>query len=126
MRRLWQTDANGLQRAVRRTTMKSRIVCLAPGRVAPGMTLATAVIGRDGNTLLAAGTALDSEMLERLIRRGIETISVLVADTRDPETIAMEVRAAETRVDVIFRGTGSPARQALHAAILDFRREHTA
>ena len=106
--------------------MKSRIVCLAPGRVAPGMTLAGAVIGRDGNTLLAAGTALDSEMLERLIRRGVETVSVLVIETRDPETIAMELHAAESRVETIFRGAGSPARQALHAAILDFRREHTA
>jgi len=106
--------------------MKSRIVCLAPGRVAPGMTLAAAVIGRDGNTLLAAGTALDSEMLERLIRRGVETVSVLVIETRDPETIAMELHAAESRVETIFRGAGSPARQALHAAILDFRREHTA
>ena len=105
--------------------MKSRIVCLAPGRVAPGMTLATAVIDRDGHTLLAGGTALVPEMLERLIRRGVETVSVLVADTRDPETIAMELRAAESRVETIFRGAGSPARQALHTAILEFRREHT-
>lgn len=105
--------------------MKNRIVCLAPGRVAPGMTLATAVIGHDGHTLLATAATLDSEMLERLIRRGVETVSVLVADTRDPETITMEVRAAESRVETIFRGVGSPARQALHAAILDFRREHT-
>jgi len=105
--------------------MKSRIVCLAPGRVAPGMTLAAAVIGHDGHTLLAAGTPLDPEMLERLIRRGVETVSVLVADTRDPETIVMELGAAEARVETIFRGAGSPVRQALHTAILEFRREHT-
>jgi hypothetical protein len=36
----------------------------------------------------------------------------------------MELRAAEARVETIFRGAGSPARQALHAVILDFRREH--
>jgi hypothetical protein len=104
--------------------MKSRIVCLAPGRVAPGMTLA-AVIGHDGHALLAAGTELDSEMLERLIRRGVETISVSVSDTRDPETIVMELRAAEERVESIFRGGGSSARQALREVVLDFRREHT-
>lgn len=104
--------------------MNSRIVCLAPGRVAPGMTLAAAVIGRDGHILLAAATALDAEMLERLIRRGVESISVLVADTRDPETIAMELAAAEARVETIFRGVGNPARQELHMAILEFRRAH--
>jgi len=105
--------------------MKSRIICLAPGRAAPGMTLAAAVIGHDGLALLAAGTALDAEMLERLIRRGVETISVFVSDTRDPETIAMELRAAEDRVETIFRGGGSPARQALLEVVRDFRRQHT-
>lgn len=105
--------------------MKSRIVCLAPGRVAPGMTLAAAVIGRDAHILLAAGTALNPEMLERLIRRGVESVSVLVADTRAPETIAMEFAVVEARIETIFRGDGSPARQALRAAILEFRRAHT-
>ena len=105
--------------------MKSRIVCLAPGRVAPGMTLAAAVIGPDGHTLLAAGTALVPDMLERLIRRGVETISVLVADRREPEAIVTELAAAEARVETIFRGAGSPAREALRRAILEFRREHT-
>lgn len=105
--------------------MKSRTVCLAPGRVAPGMTLASAVIGRDGHTLLAAGTALDGEILERLIRRGVETVSVAMDDKRDAETIAKELNAIEARIEAIFRGASSPARQALHAAILEYRREHT-
>ena len=50
--------------------MKTRALCLSPGRIAPGMTLAKAVTDRDGNTLLAAGTVLDSEMLDRLIQIG--------------------------------------------------------
>ena len=57
--------------------MKFRIMCFAPGRTTPGMTLATAVIDRDGHTtLLTEGTVLDEEMLARLIHRGVETISV--------------------------------------------------
>jgi hypothetical protein len=104
--------------------MKSRTICLAPGRVAPGMTLATSLTGHDGQALLSAGTVLDSEILERLIRRGVETVSVLLLDARDEETIAIEVRAAESRVNFIFRGEGSHARETLHSAILNYRREN--
>ena len=103
--------------------MKSRIICLAPGLVAPGMTLAISVTGHDGQSLLSAGTVLDSEMLERLIRRGVETVSVLLLDARDEETIAQDVNAAKSRVDYIFRGNGTPAREALRSAILDYRLE---
>jgi len=105
--------------------MKSRTVFFAPGRAAPGMTLARAVTDRDGKTLLAQGTILDSEMLDRLIRRGIETVAVLVLDTRDDETIAEQLQAAEMRVHTIFRGDGSPARETLRTAILGFRQEST-
>jgi len=104
--------------------MKSRIICLAPGRVAPGMTLASSLTGHDGQALLSAGTVLTPEVLERLIRRGVETVSVLLLDTRDEETIALEISSAEARVDFIFRGEGSRARESLRTAILDFRREH--
>jgi hypothetical protein len=89
------------------------------------MTLARAVTDRDGKTLLAQGTILDSEMLDRLIRRSVETVAVLVLDTRDDETIAEQLHAAEARVHTIFRGDGSPARETLRAAILGFRREST-
>ena len=89
--------------------MKTRALCLSPGRVVPGMTLAKAITDRDGNTLLASGTMLDSEMLDRLIRRGVEAITVLVVDPRDAETIANDLAAAEARVDYIFRDTGSPS-----------------
>lgn len=105
--------------------MKSRALCLPPGRAAPGMTLARAVVDRDGNVLLANSTCLDAEMLDRLIRRGVSTITVLVVDARDDETIAHDLADAEARVSHIFRGTGSAAREALRRAVLDFRLETT-
>lgn len=105
--------------------MKTRALCLSPGRIAPGMTLARAVTDREGNTLLAAGTVLDSEMLDRLIRRGVEAMTVLLVDPRDDETIASELAAAEARVAYIFRGQGSPSRNALRNAILNYRLENT-
>ncbi|WP_301103216.1 hypothetical protein [Propionivibrio sp.] len=105
--------------------MKSRTMFFAPGRAAPGMTLAKSITDREGNTLLASGTTLTSETLDRLIRRGIETVCVLVLDPRDDETIASELLTARTRVDTIFRGTGSPAREELHMAIVNYRLEST-
>lgn len=104
--------------------MKTRALCLSPGRIAPGMTLAKAITDRDGNTLLAAGTVLDSEMLDRLIRRGVEAMTVLVVDTRDADTIASELSSAEARVGYIFRGRSSPSRDALHKTILNYRLEN--
>lgn len=103
--------------------MKLRTLCLAPGRVTPGMTLAKAATNRDNQTLLATGTILDAAMLDRLIRRSVETVSVQVPDTRDEETIASERQATETRVAHIFRNAGSPAKEALYATILNFRLE---
>jgi hypothetical protein len=103
--------------------MKSRSMCFAPGRVIPGMALAAPVVAPDGHTLLVAGTVLDSEMIERLVRRGTETVWVLVVDTRDEATIAIELRAAEERVAQIFRAPGSAAREALRESVLAFRRE---
>lgn len=105
--------------------MKTRTIFLPPGRVAPGMTLAAAVVDHDHHVLLAAGTVLDPITLDRLSRRGIESIAVLLPDTRDATTIAQELRSAESRIATIFRGTGSPAREALHSAVLRFRQEST-
>ena len=104
-------------------TAKQRILCLAPGRAAPGMTLARDLPDREGKPLLAAGTVLDVAMLDRLIRRGVTTVTVLVADTRDAETLASEREAFEKRIAHIFRGTSSPARDDLRSAVLAFRRE---
>jgi hypothetical protein len=103
--------------------MKTRTICLAPGRVAPGMTLAAAVTGLDGQLLLSAGTVLSPETLDRLIRRGIETVSVMLLDTRNEETIALEMRAVQSRVELIFRGSGSSAREELRSSILHYRLE---
>ena len=89
------------------------------------MTLAAAVLDHDHHTLLAVGTVLDADTLDRLSQRGIESLAVLLLDTRDPATIEQEVRSAESRVATIFRGDGSPAREALHAEILRYRREST-
>lgn len=114
--RLWQTGD-------RRIRMKYRTITLAPGRVAPGMALAGNVMDKDGNALLTTGTVLDIGTLDRLSRRGIEAIEVRLPDTRDAETIAREVAHAEARVARIFRGTGSPARTQLQAAMLRYRQE---
>jgi len=105
--------------------IKQRIMCLAPGRATPGMPLARAVLDREGNVLLSSGTVLDLAMLERLIRRGVETISALVPDTRDEETVATELSAVRNRIDKIFRGPSSRARDDLRDAILQFRIETT-
>lgn len=103
--------------------MKLRTLYFAPARVTPGMLLAKAITDRDGHALLAVGAVLDEEVLDRLIRRGVESVAVLVQDHRDEETIATELKLAEERVDVIFRGSGSAARAELRAAVLNFRRE---
>lgn len=116
--RLWQTGG-------RRIRMKYRTITLAPGRVAPGMALAGNVVDKDGNALLTTGTVLDTGTLDRLSRRGIEAIEVLLLDTRDAETIAQEVERAEARVALIFRGAGSPARTQLQASMLRYRQEST-
>ena len=104
---------------------KQRIMCLAPGRATPGMMLARAITDREGSVLLSSGTALDLAMLERLIRRGVDAISVLVPDNRDEATIANELRAVERRIETIFRGPGSPARDQLRDAVLNYRIEAT-
>ena len=103
--------------------MKSRTIYLPPGRVAPGMTLAITVLDGDGHALLAAGAVLDTRTLDRLSRRGIEAIAVLLLDTRDKKTVEKEVLSAETRVTTIFRGVGSSARDELHSAILHYRQQ---
>ena len=61
---------------------KQRIMCIAPGRAAPGMVLAKPVHDREGAILLTAETVLDPAVLERLIRRGVEAVSVRVPDHR--------------------------------------------
>ena len=103
---------------------KQRIMCIAPGRAAPGMVLAKPVHDREGAILLTAETVLDQAVLERLIRRGIEAVSVRVPDHRDEETIARELADVRARIDTIFRGPGSAARNQLRDAVLGYRIEN--
>lgn len=103
--------------------MKFRNICLAPGRVAPGMLLAATVTDRHARVLLAAGTTLDSTLIDRLSRRGVDIVWVSIPDTRDAAAIAQAVASAEARVTQIFRGEGNPARQALYAEVLRYRQE---
>jgi len=114
--RLWQTGSW-------RNPMKSRTIHLPILSVVPGMALALPITDHAGRTLFAAGTELDAEMLDRLNKRGVESLAAQIIDARDTETIAQELLAAELRVRKIFRGAGSPARDALQAAILRHREE---
>ena len=101
--------------------MKYRTLCAAPGCTAPGVTLAKPVLDPEGKNLLSSGTVLDAEMLERLVRRNVEFIHVLLPDTRDEATVANEIAVLERRLSHIFRGHSSPARIALRAAVHAFR-----
>ncbi|MDR0439802.1 MAG: hypothetical protein LBI59_02300 [Candidatus Accumulibacter sp.] len=104
-------------------TPKQRIMCLALGRAAPGMELAEPVFDRKGTVLLTAGTVLDVDMFEQMIRRGVASVSVRVPDHRDEETIARELDDIRARIDTIFRGPGNVAREHLRDTILDYRLE---
>jgi hypothetical protein len=114
--RLWQTSDW-------RKLMKLRTIYLPILCVLPGMTLALPITDRAGRTLFAAGTVLDAVMLDRLNKRGIESVAAQVADTRDAATIEEEVRVAAARVQQIFRGHGSATRGALQSVILNYREE---
>ncbi|MFC5303141.1 hypothetical protein [Azospira restricta] len=101
--------------------MKTRLVCLPPGQLAPGMQVAAPIVSAQGSVLLATGAVLDEEAPENLRRRGIEFVTVSVADARDAATIAREQAAAAARIDHIFRGDGGAARDALRQAIHAYR-----
>ena len=103
--------------------MKTRTIHLPVLCVVPGMTLALAITDRTERTLFTAGTVLDADMLNRLNKRGVESVAVLVTDTRDAAAIEEELVVARTRVLHIFRGTGTAARDALQAAVLNHREE---
>ncbi|MDR0441654.1 MAG: hypothetical protein LBI59_11865 [Candidatus Accumulibacter sp.] len=103
---------------------KQRIMCLAPGRAAPGMVLAAPVYDRDGSVLLTAETVFDATMLEQMIRRGVKSVSVRVPDHRDEKTIAREMADIRARIETIFRGPGSDARRQMREAVLDYRIEN--
>lgn len=107
--------------------MKTRIACLPPGQLLPGMTVVTPITGAQGSVLLAAGAVLDDHALSQVRRRNIEFVTVSVPDSRDEASIAQDLEAATARVDYIFRGEGSTCgsacRQALRQAVLSYRRK---
>ena len=103
--------------------MKNRIVCLPPGGVTPGMALAADIKNTRGKVLLTAGTVLDGQSLDSLVRRGIEAIFVTVADTRDLPTIGRQLAEAQNRVDYIFRGPLDRTGAELKAVVQNYRRE---
>ena len=106
--------------------MKTRVVCLPPGEVLPGMTLAAPITGSNGKVLLATGVTLDEAALENLRQRAVPFVSVAVPDSRDEATIARDLAEAAARIDYIFRGTGSDARDELRRIVADYRQRQLA
>lgn len=101
--------------------MKTRLACLPPGQLVPGMEVAVPVVSAQGAVLLAAGATLDDDAPENLRRRGIDFVTVAIPDRRDADTIAREQEDAALRVEYIFRGEGSACRNRLRQIVLDFR-----
>ena len=120
---MWQTRRIKAPTAQHNPKMadKQRLIRLPPGRAAPGMTLAAPVRDHEGSILLAADTLLDPALLERLLKRGVQAILVRVPDHRDEEMIARELAEVRARIETIFRGPGSAAREQLRKAILEYR-----
>lgn len=106
--------------------MKTRIVCLPPGRLRPGMTTATAILARQGEELLSANCTLDEAMIEGIRRRSIKCIIVMIPDDRDMATIAREIATEEKRLVYIFRGDSTEAREDLHRSVAAYRRTQVA
>ncbi|MDX9706807.1 MAG: hypothetical protein RBT86_04415 [Azospira sp.] len=106
--------------------MKTRHICLPPGQVSPGMTLALPILSPQGAILLAAGATLDEAKLGTLVRRGVEFVTVALPDERDEETIAQEQQAAAERIDFIFRGPSTPSRDALRITMRLYRKRELA
>lgn len=95
---------------------------LVPARARPGMRLLADVRVSNGAILLPAGTLLDDRAVQRLIQRSIEFILVAVPDDRSPTQQAQDVQAAELRLEHIFRGASTPARNLLRDSVSTYRR----
>jgi uncharacterized membrane protein len=95
------------------------------GDARPGARLAAAVLGADGQVLMAAGTVLSEANLQGLARRGIA--SVVVEARRDPAELTAAREALSRRLDHLFRrcdtDTAGGAAQVLHRAALAYRLE---
>lgn len=106
--------------------MADRVVCVSTLALGPGVRLAQSVSRADGAVLLHAGAEIDVDQLRLLVQRGIDSVYVLREETRDPEQIESDVAAAAARVEFLFRGEGSTARQALAATLAGYRRKAAA
>jgi len=101
--------------------MKNRSICLAPGRLQPGMLTAAPILARQGEELLPANCTLDDAMIDSIRRRAIHSVQVNVPDERDAAEIAREIEIEEKRLSYIFRGENSEARAELLQAMRQFR-----
>ncbi|MDD5176454.1 MAG: hypothetical protein PHQ05_08560 [Sterolibacterium sp.] len=106
--------------------MKTRSVCLPPGRLLPGMTTAAAILTRQGEELLPANRALDEAMIESIRRRLIKSVIVMLPDDRDMASIDREIATEEKRLAYIFRGDSNEARADLHRLVAAYRRNQVA
>ena len=105
--------------------MKTRSICLPPGRLQPGMTTAAAILARQGEELLPAKCVLDEAMIEGIRRRLVHCVMVNVPDERDTAQIMREIETEEKRLAYIFRGDSSEARADLYRAVSRFRNHQT-
>jgi hypothetical protein len=88
----------------------------------PGSVLAKPVTDAGGAVLLPAGLALTEAHLDSLRRRGIATLTVVLAI--DPAELARRREAVRLRIMHLFRHTADePGSQALLHAVLAFREE---
>jgi len=103
--------------------MKMRRLTLPLAEARPGMRLAADVRGSGGTVLFAGGTELAEAGLASLRRRGIESVTVEVADPRSEEEIARELAAMEARVAHLFhRHLANPDLRELMQVVLEYRR----
>jgi hypothetical protein len=104
--------------------MKMRRLTVPVSEAQAGMCLAADVRNPVGGAvLLAAGTELNEATLAGLRRRGIETVTLDVCDTRTDEEIARQINEAEARISHLFhRHRDNPGLQDLMQCVLDYRR----
>ncbi|MCX7180579.1 MAG: hypothetical protein NTX56_18065, partial [Proteobacteria bacterium] len=67
--------------------MKTRSICLSPGRLQPGMTTAAPILSHQGEELLPIKCILNEAMIESIRRRLIHCVMVTVPDERDAAQI---------------------------------------
>jgi len=104
--------------------MKTRRLVLPVQEAKPGMRLAAEIRNAAGGVLLVAGTELGEEALAGLRRRGIDAVSVEVADARSEAEIVRELAQAVARIEHLFhRHIDNPELRELKQVVLDYRRK---